>query len=69
MICICDCGLLIEFRFILSLELMLGVADLHTPEVVAAAESGIPICQPVIPLAGDSSETDSEVMLVKAVGG
>jgi hypothetical protein len=39
---------------------MLGVADLHTPEAVAAAESAISNSQPVISLAADDSETDSE---------
>lgn len=39
---------------------MLGVADLHTPEAVAAAESAISGLQQVIPLADDSSETDSD---------
>lgn len=39
---------------------MLGVADLHTSEAVAAAESAISGSQPVIPLAADSSETDSD---------
>lgn len=39
---------------------MLGIADLHTPEAVAAAESAISGCQPVIPLAVDSSDTESE---------
>lgn len=34
---------------------MLGIADLHTPEAVAAAESAIAGYQPIIPLAGDSS--------------
>jgi hypothetical protein len=39
---------------------MLGVADLHTPEAVAAAESAICGCQPVISLPADGSESDSE---------
>ena len=39
---------------------MLGVADLHTPEAVAAAESAISSCQPVIPLAADGSETETD---------
>jgi len=39
---------------------MLGVADLKTPEAVAAAESAISTCQSVIPLAADGSDTDSE---------
>ncbi|KAG4907694.1 hypothetical protein JHK82_056350 [Glycine max] len=45
---------------VIEMDLMLGVADLHTPEAVAAAESAISTCQPVIPLAADGSETDSE---------
>ena len=39
---------------------MLGVADLHTPEAVAAAESAIVGCQPVISLDASSSESESE---------
>lgn len=39
---------------------MLGIADLHTPEAVAAAESAIAGCHPVIPLAASNSGTDSE---------
>ena len=39
---------------------MLGIADLHTPEAVAAAESAIAGYQPLIPLAAISSGTDSE---------
>ncbi|KAF3455632.1 hypothetical protein FNV43_RR00269 [Rhamnella rubrinervis] len=45
---------------IIEMDLMLGIADLHTPEVVAAAESSITGCQPVIPLAVSSSGTESE---------
>ncbi|KAF7840704.1 bone sialoprotein 2 [Senna tora] len=45
---------------VIEMDLMLGVADLHTPEAVAAAESAISGFQPVIPLAADSSETDSD---------
>ncbi|TKY51064.1 hypothetical protein E2542_SST22573 [Spatholobus suberectus] len=45
---------------VIEMDLMLGVADLHTPEAVAAAESAISTCQPVIPLAADDSQTDSE---------
>ncbi|GFY81516.1 ribosomal L18p/L5e family protein [Actinidia rufa] len=44
----------------IEMDLMLGVADLHTPEAVAAAESAIAGCQPVISLADSSSETESE---------
>lgn len=39
---------------------MLGIADLHTHEAVAAAESAIAGDQPLIPLAANSSETESE---------
>lgn len=39
---------------------MLGVADLQTPEAVAAAESVISGYQPVIPLAVSSSEEESQ---------
>ena len=39
---------------------MLGIADLHTPEAIAAAESAIAGYQPLIPLAASSSGTDSE---------
>ncbi|KAK7383376.1 hypothetical protein VNO78_29054 [Psophocarpus tetragonolobus] len=45
---------------VIEMDLMLGVADLHTPEAVAAAESAIATCQPVMPLAADGSETYSE---------
>lgn len=39
---------------------MLGIADLNTPEAVAAAESSIAGFQPVVPLAACSSGTESE---------
>jgi hypothetical protein len=39
---------------------MLGVADLHTPEAIAVAESAIANYQPRIPLASSNSGTDSE---------
>ena len=42
------------------MDLMLGVADLHTPEAVAAAESAISSRQRVISLPGDGSEVDSD---------
>ncbi|XP_027364940.1 uncharacterized protein LOC113871999 [Abrus precatorius] len=45
---------------VIEMDLMLGIADLHTPEAVAAAESAISNCQPVIPLAADGNGTDSE---------
>lgn len=41
-------------------DLMLGIADLHTPEAVAAAESAVASCFPPIPLASSTGETDSE---------
>ncbi|XP_057498977.1 uncharacterized protein LOC130783404 [Actinidia eriantha] len=44
----------------IEMDLMLGVADLYTPEVVAAAESAIAGRQPVISLADSSSGTGSE---------
>ncbi|KAF5445911.1 hypothetical protein F2P56_031586 [Juglans regia] len=45
---------------VIEMDLMLGVADLHTSEAVAAAESAIAGFQPVIPLACSTSGTDSE---------
>lgn len=39
---------------------MLGIADLHTPEAVSAAESAIAGNQPAIPLPASSSETETE---------
>ncbi|KAK9993498.1 hypothetical protein SO802_023201 [Lithocarpus litseifolius] len=45
---------------VIEMDLMLGIADLHTPEAVAAAESAIAGCHPVIPLAASNSGTDSE---------
>ncbi|KAF5960343.1 hypothetical protein HYC85_001553 [Camellia sinensis] len=44
----------------IEMDLMLGVADLHTPEAVSAAQSAIVGYQPVISLAASSSETESE---------
>jgi len=44
----------------IELDLMLGVADLHTPEAVAAAESAISSYHPVIQL-DESSDNDSEL--------
>ncbi|GKB93939.1 hypothetical protein Tco_0980076 [Tanacetum coccineum] len=41
-------------------DLMLGVADLNTPEAVAAAESAIVGSQPIISLDASSSEFESE---------
>lgn len=45
---------------VIELDLMLGIADLHTPEAVAAAESAIIGNQPVIPLNCSSSSSSSE---------
>ncbi|KAI8537670.1 hypothetical protein RHMOL_Rhmol09G0042000 [Rhododendron molle] len=42
----------------IEMDLMLGVADLHTAEAVAAAESAIAGYQPVISLALSSSSSD-----------
>lgn len=42
----------------IEFDLMLGVADLHTPEAVAAAESAVSSHQPVIQLDGSSSDSD-----------
>ncbi|PWA84221.1 hypothetical protein CTI12_AA160230 [Artemisia annua] len=44
----------------IEMDLMLGVADLNTPEAVAAAESAIVGSQPVISLDASSSESESE---------
>ncbi|CAJ2645215.1 unnamed protein product [Trifolium pratense] len=44
---------------VIEMDLMLGVADLHTPEAVDAAESAIFGWQPVISLPADGSESDS----------
>ncbi|XP_058761545.1 uncharacterized protein LOC131634937 [Vicia villosa] len=45
---------------VIEMDLMLGVADLHTPEAVAAAESAISGSQQVISLPVDGSEKDSD---------
>ncbi|CAK7349553.1 unnamed protein product [Dovyalis caffra] len=45
---------------VVEMDLMLGVADLHTPEAVAAAESAIGGGQPLISLDASSSESESE---------
>lgn len=45
---------------IIEMDLMLGIADLHTPEAVAAAESAAASCYPLNPLASSTGETDSE---------
>nr|GEZ11970.1 hypothetical protein [Tanacetum cinerariifolium] len=44
----------------IEVDLMLGVADLNTPEAVAAAESAIVGSQPVISLDASSSDSESE---------
>lgn len=44
----------------IEMDLMLGVADLHTPEAVAAAESAISGSQPVISLAASSSDDEDD---------
>ncbi|KAI8568647.1 hypothetical protein RHMOL_Rhmol02G0216700 [Rhododendron molle] len=43
----------------IEMDLMLGIADLHTPEALAAAESAIRGYQPVISLSTISSSDDS----------
>lgn len=45
---------------VIEMDLMLGVADLHTPEAVAAAESAIADSHPVISFPACSSETESD---------
>ncbi|ESR35964.1 hypothetical protein CICLE_v10029295mg [Citrus x clementina] len=45
---------------VIEMDLMLGIADLHTPEAVSAAESAIAGNQPAIPLPASSSETETE---------
>ncbi|KAL8262908.1 hypothetical protein R6Q59_024257 [Mikania micrantha] len=44
----------------IEMDLMLGVADLNTPEAIAAAESAIASSQPIISLDVASSESESE---------
>ncbi|KAK1426347.1 hypothetical protein QVD17_15018 [Tagetes erecta] len=44
----------------IEMDLMLGVAELNTPEAVAAAESAIHGSQPIISLDASSSESESE---------
>lgn len=39
---------------------MLGIADLHTPEAIAAAESSVSGHQPPVTLFSSDSETDSD---------
>lgn len=43
---------------------MLGVADLQTPEAVAAAESTISCCEPAIPLAASRSKQILKVAMM-----
>lgn len=45
---------------VVEMDLMLGIADLHTPEAVAAAESAIGNGHPLNSLAASSSESESE---------
>ncbi|OMO92199.1 hypothetical protein COLO4_17806 [Corchorus olitorius] len=45
---------------VIEMDLMLGVADLHTSEALAAAESAIAGNQPAIPLADSSNESESD---------
>ncbi|KAI4302305.1 hypothetical protein MLD38_038068 [Melastoma candidum] len=45
---------------IIEMDLMLGIADLHTAEAIAAAESSIAGDQPAESLSASSNETDSE---------
>ncbi|RZC62691.1 hypothetical protein C5167_024445 [Papaver somniferum] len=44
----------------IEMDLIVGVADLHTPEAVAAAESALVGSQQVINLAGTGSGSDTE---------
>ncbi|KAK8522335.1 hypothetical protein V6N13_115309 [Hibiscus sabdariffa] len=45
---------------VIEMDLMLGVADLHTPEALAAAESAIAGNQPVITVSGGDSSSGTE---------
>ncbi|KAE8690738.1 hypothetical protein F3Y22_tig00110893pilonHSYRG00415 [Hibiscus syriacus] len=45
---------------VIEMDLMLGVADLHTPEALAAAESAIAGDQPVITVSGGGSNSGTE---------
>lgn len=55
-----DIEVLIENEFGYSeMDLLLGIADLHTHEAVTATESSIVGFQPVAPLAACSSKTES----------
>lgn len=45
---------------IIEMDLMLGIADLHTPEAVAAAESAVASHHPLNHLAASIGEMDSE---------
>lgn len=44
----------------IEMDLMLGVADLNTPEAIAAAESAINGNQPVLSFAAESSDSSDE---------
>ncbi|XP_050208845.1 NAD-dependent protein deacetylase HST1 [Mercurialis annua] len=44
---------------VIEMDLMLGVADLHTPEAIAAAESALSNGQATVTLDSDISETES----------
>ncbi|KAL3531456.1 hypothetical protein ACH5RR_010778 [Cinchona calisaya] len=44
----------------IEMDLMLGVADLHTPEAVAAAESAMACYQPTVSLVAGSSGDDDD---------
>lgn len=44
----------------IEMDLMLGVAELHTQEAVSAAEFAVANCQPVMDLATNENETESE---------
>ncbi|MBA0642739.1 hypothetical protein Goklo_027082, partial [Gossypium klotzschianum] len=45
---------------VIEMDLMLGVADLHIPQALAAAESAIAGNQPPIMVAGSSSSSETE---------
>ncbi|TYJ50280.1 hypothetical protein E1A91_A01G195200v1, partial [Gossypium mustelinum] len=45
---------------VIEMDLMLGVADLHTPQALAAVESAIASNQPPIMVAGNSSSSETE---------
>ncbi|KAL4394119.1 uncharacterized protein DS421_2g45470 [Arachis hypogaea] len=45
---------------VIEMDLMLGVADLNTPEAVATAELAISSCQVAISLAADGKDTETD---------